>query len=81
VLSCRTKLEKLLCLKWVGRSVCEKTKGSATTKVLLALPHPMTPFVPGSSTMRYVFHTNGATPAAPPPTLAAAIDVAANSVR
>jgi hypothetical protein len=62
VLSWRTKLEKLECLKCAGRSVCEKAKGSATTKLLLSLPHATTPSVAGSSTMRYVLATNGATP-------------------
>jgi small neutral amino acid transporter SnatA (MarC family) len=65
VLSWRTKLEKLECLKWAGRRVWEKAKGSATTKLLLSLPQAMTPSVAGSSTIRYVFATNGATP--PPP--------------
>jgi hypothetical protein len=60
VLSCLTKLEKLLCLKCAGSSVCEKTKGSATTKLLLPLPQAMTPSVPGSSAIMYVFETKGA---------------------
>jgi hypothetical protein len=66
VLSCLTKLEKLECLKWAGSRVWEKTKGSATTKLLLPLPQAMTPSVLGSSTIRYVLATNGATPAGPP---------------
>jgi hypothetical protein len=64
VLSWRTKLEKLECLKCAGSSVCEKAKGSATTKLLLSRPHAMTASVDGLSTMRYVLATNGATPAA-----------------
>ena len=73
-MSWRTKLEKLECLKCAGSSFCEKTKGSATTTLLLSLPHAITPSVAGSSTMRYVLATNGATPAAstpaPPPFVA-----------
>ncbi|OAY65877.1 hypothetical protein ACMD2_14594 [Ananas comosus] len=67
VLSWRTKLEKLLCLKCAGSSVCEKTKGSTTTKLLFSFPHAITASVLGSFTIRYVFTTNGAAAKAPPP--------------
>lgn len=72
MLSWRTKLEKLPCLKWAGRRRWAKPKGSTTTKLLLALPHAMRASVAGSSTIRYVFMTKGAAAAAaatPPPRL------------
>jgi hypothetical protein len=51
VLSWRTKLEKLLCLKKQGRSSREKPAASTTTKLLLSLPHRTSASVRGSHTI------------------------------
>jgi hypothetical protein len=51
VLSCLMKLEKLLCLKYLGSSSWQKSGGFHTTKLAPAGPHDTTRSVAGSSTI------------------------------
>jgi hypothetical protein len=62
VLSCRTKLEKLLCLKRRGSSASANTCGSQTTKLLPARLQETTVSVAGSSTRSNVLVRNGGGP-------------------
>ena len=57
--NCRTKLEKLLCLKYLGKRSLANSGGSQTMKLLLVGLHETTLSVDGSSTMSYVFTRNG----------------------
>jgi hypothetical protein len=59
VFNCRTKLEKLLCLKYFGSSSWAKSGGFQTTKLLFPLLQDTTASVAGSSTMSYVFVRKG----------------------
>lgn len=59
VLSCRTKLEKLLCLKYLGRRSRANSGGFHTTKLLFSGPHDTIASVAGSSTMSYVLLRKG----------------------
>jgi hypothetical protein len=51
VLSCLMKLEKLLCLKYLGSRSREKSGGFHTTKLAPPGPHDTTWLVAGSSTI------------------------------
>lgn len=59
VFSWRTKLEKLLCLKFLGRISLANSIGSHTTKLSPLEPHEMTESTAGSSTRSKVLHKNG----------------------
>ena len=54
------KLEKLLCLKYLGSRSREKSGGFHTTKLAPPGPHDTTRLVAGSSTISYVLIRNGA---------------------
>lgn len=69
MLSCLTKLEKLLCLKYLGRRLMEKVLGSHTMKLLLALLQDTTSSVLGSSTISYVLVRKGGGPASCMPSI------------
>lgn len=56
------KLEKLLCLKYLGRRVVENLYESQTMKLLRALLHETSESVAGSSTISKVFVRNGGGP-------------------
>lgn len=60
VLSCLTKLEKLLCLKYLGSKSEANSGGSHTIKLQPLSLHDTTEFVNGSSTSSYVFIRKGA---------------------
>jgi len=62
VLSCLTKLEKLLCLKYLGSKSLANSGGFQTTKLLLVGLHDSIGSVAGSSTMSYVLLRNGGGP-------------------
>lgn len=57
--NCRTKLEKLLCLKYLGSKSLAKTVGSHTMKEDPSSFHETTSFMVWSSTIWYVFVKNG----------------------
>ncbi|ONM56652.1 hypothetical protein ZEAMMB73_Zm00001d021264 [Zea mays] len=59
VLSCRTKLEKLLCLKYLGRRSRANSAGRHTTNVEPSSFHEITSSTAGSSTSWYVLVRNG----------------------
>ena len=59
VFSCRTKLEKLLCLKCRGRTILANSTGSQTTKLSPLGPHDIIGSKFGSSTISKVFDKNG----------------------
>ncbi|BAT09055.1 Os09g0526650 [Oryza sativa Japonica Group] len=59
VLSWRTKLEKLLCLKYLGRRSRANSAGRHTTNVDPSSFHEITSSTAGSSTSWYVFVRNG----------------------
>ncbi len=59
VLSCRTKLEKLLCLKSVGRRSRANSAGCHTTKAVPSTFHDITSSVTGSSTSMQVLSKKG----------------------
>ena len=61
-MSCLTKLEKLLCLKYLGRMWLANSGTFQTTKLLLLSLHDTTESVDESSTISYVLLRNGATP-------------------
>lgn len=61
VFSWRTKLEKLLCLKFLGRILLANSKGSHTTKLCPPAAHEIMESKAGSSTISYVFERNGGT--------------------
>lgn len=69
MLSCLTKLEKLLCLKRRGSRTSAKTCGSHTTKLLPAGLHDTTWSVDGSPTRSYVLVRNGGGPASCSPSI------------
>lgn len=56
------KLEKLLCLKYLGSKVVEKVLESQTMKLFLPRLHETTASVDGSSTISKVFVRNGGGP-------------------
>lgn len=62
VLSWRMKLEKLPCLKCLGRRLVENWRTSHTMKLLRARLHDTTESVPGSSTMSNIFVRKGGGP-------------------
>ena len=64
MLSWRTKEEKLLCLKCLGRRSRANSAGRHTTKAVPVSFHEMVSSVLGSSTIAYVFVRNGGVPAA-----------------
>ena len=64
MLSWRTKEEKLLCLKYLGRRSRANSAGRHTTKAVPESFHEMVSSVLGSSTIAYVFVKNGGVPAA-----------------
>jgi hypothetical protein len=59
VLSWRTKLEKLLCLKYLGRRSRANSAGRHTMKADPSSFHEMTSSTAGSSTSWYVLVRNG----------------------
>ena len=61
-MSCLTKLEKLLCLKYLGSKSLANSGGFQTTKLLLVGLHDSIGSVAGSSTMSYVLLRNGGGP-------------------
>ena len=61
-MSCLTKLEKLLCLKYLGRRLTEKEWGSQTTKLVPSLLQETILLIVGSSTMSYVLVRKGGGP-------------------
>lgn len=67
------KLEKLLCLKYVGRRRRANSGGFQTTKLVLLELHDTISSVDESSTMSYVFRRNGAGPLLGPPPVQAAL--------
>eukprot|EP00268_Persea_americana_P006753 TRINITY_DN12432_c0_g2_i1.p1 TRINITY_DN12432_c0_g2~~TRINITY_DN12432_c0_g2_i1.p1 ORF type:complete len:145 (+),score=20.11 TRINITY_DN12432_c0_g2_i1:463-897(+) len=69
VLSWRTKLEKLLCLKYLGRRLVANLCESQTMKLLRAWLHETIKSVAGSSTMSNVFVRNGGGPASCSPSI------------
>lgn len=69
VLSCLTKLEKLLCLKDLGRRLVEKEWGSQTTKLEPSLLQETMWLVIGSSTTSNVLVKNGGGPASCRPSI------------
>lgn len=66
VLSCLTKLEKLLCLKYMGSKSLANSVGSQTTKLPPLSLQETTWLVEGSSTKSYVFERKGAGAFEPP---------------
>jgi hypothetical protein len=64
VLSWRTKEEKLLCLKCLGRRSRANSAGRHTTKAVPVSFQEMVSSVLGSSTIAYVLVRNGGVPAA-----------------
>lgn len=64
VLSWRTKDEKLLCLKYLGKRSLANSGVFHTTKLLLPAPQETTASVDGSSTISYVLLRKGGGPAA-----------------
>lgn len=63
------KLEKLLCLKYLGSRVVENLCESQTTKLFLPLLHETTESVAGSSTISNVFVRKGGGPTSCNPSL------------
>ena len=61
VFSCLIKLEKLLCLKYLGRSTLENSGGFHTMKLVLLWLQDTIESVDGSSTISYVLARKGAT--------------------
>lgn len=59
VFSCLMKLEKLLCLKYLGSKSLENSIGFQTMKLLLEELHDTTESEEGSSTISYVFVRKG----------------------
>lgn len=67
VLSCLTKLEKLLCLKYIGSRSLANSVGFHTTKLQPVGLHDTMESDTWSSTSSYVFKRNGAGALEPPP--------------
>jgi hypothetical protein len=65
VFSCRTKLEKLLCLKYLGSRSLQNSAWLATTKLVPSGVHATTASVAGSSTISYVLLRKGGSEDAP----------------
>lgn len=57
--NCLTKLEKLLCLKYLGKRSLVNSGGFHTTKLLFVGLHDTIGSVAGSSTMSYVLLKKG----------------------
>lgn len=73
-MSCLTKLEKLLCLKYLGRTLVENAMESQMTKLLFPLLQETTWLVFWSSTSSYVLVRKGVGPTSWSPSIGLAMD-------